>query len=213
MHALKNVGRKIGKSVLTPLALVLGKAGIGPSAITVVGLITSIVCAVAFALGYLRLGGALILLAGFFDMLDGTVARANDRTSDFGAFLDSTIDRYTESFYLTGIVFFFATVPQIYPYIPNEYIIVIVVITLFGSFLVSYTKARAEALFGECNVGFMERPERMILLAVGALIGYWGLLPALVLLAVLSNFTALQRIFHSYKLSKSSDGEKNNSNS
>ena len=207
MRVLSNVGRKIGKATLTPLALGLGKIGVTPTAITVVGLITSVFCAVAFALGYLWPGGLLILLAGFFDMLDGAVARANGLTSTFGAFLDSTIDRYTESFYLTGLIYYFATAPDMYRFIPNEYIVVIIAVILFGSFLVSYTKARAEALFGECNVGFMERPERMILLAFGAIIGYWGILPALLILAVFTNFTALQRIFHSYKLSKSEDSD------
>lgn len=205
MRALNSVGRKLGKAALTPLALALGKAGIGPTAITIVGLVVSIVCAFAFGLGYLWLGGILILVAGFFDMLDGAVARANGLTSDFGAFLDSTIDRYTESFYLTGLIYYFATAADMYQLIPNEYIVVIIAVTLFGSLLVSYTKARAETLFGECSVGFLGRPERMILLAIGSIIGYWGLLPVLVILAVFTNFTAIQRISHSYKLSKSAN--------
>jgi len=206
MRALNNAGRRLGKTMLTPLALTLGKVGVSPTAITIIGLITSIVCAIVFGLSYIRLGGALILLAGFFDMLDGAVARANNLTSPFGAFLDSTIDRYTESFYLTGLIYYFAVAPDMYWFIPNEYIIVIIAVALFGSFLVSYTKARAETLFGECNVGFFGRPERMILLAIGAIIGYWGLLPALLILAIFTNFTAVQRIFHAYKLSKRPGG-------
>lgn len=207
MRVLSTFGRKIGKAALTPLALVLGKAGIGPAVITVIGLVASVACAVAFGLGYLWLGGILILVAGFFDMLDGAVARANGLTSDFGAFLDSTIDRYTEAFYLTGLIYYFATAPDMYGFLPNHYIVLIITITLFGSLLVSYAKTRAETLFGECNVGFLERPERMILLAIGSMIGYWGLLPVLVLLAVFTNFTAVQRIFHTYKLSKEVDNK------
>lgn len=144
---------------------------------------------VAFACGYLALGGGLILLAGFFDMFDGVYARVNDKVSLFGGFVDSTVDRYSESAYLTGLIYYYASNQ-------NKDMALLTVLVLIGSVIVSYVKARAESLIDDCKVGIMERPERMILLAVGCLVGGWFLVAALTVFAVLVHVTAIQRIVY-----------------
>ena len=144
---------------------------------------------VAFAFGRFRTGALLVLAAGLADVMDGAVARADDRGSPFGAFMDSVVDRYSEAAYLTGLVYYYAAARE-------GLLALLVVLVLSGSVFVSYTKARAESLIDECKVGIMERPERVILLALGYLVGGYGVLVALVILALLSHFTALQRIFY-----------------
>jgi len=144
---------------------------------------------VAFAFGRLRTGAVLVLAAGFADMVDGAVARATGRGSPFGAFMDSVVDRYSEAAYFTGLVYFYAAGR-------DKMMAVLVVLVLTGSVFVSYAKARAESLIDECKVGIMERPERVVLLALGYLVGGYGALVALLLLAALTHFTAIQRILY-----------------
>lgn len=143
----------------------------------------------AFAFGRLRTGAVLVLAAGFADMVDGAVARATGRGSPFGAFMDSVVDRYSEAAYFTGLVYFYAAGR-------DKMMAVLVVLVLTGSVFVSYAKARAESLIDECKVGIMERPERVVLLALGYLVGGYGALVALLLLAALTHFTAIQRILY-----------------
>jgi len=175
--------------LLNPPARFVGRLGIGPTAFTLLGLLLGIAAGVAFATGRLRVGALLVLGAGLADMFDGAVARASGRTSAFGAFLDSVIDRYSEAAYLTGLVYFYAAAGA-------KVMALLTVLVLTGSVFVSYTKARAESLTDECNVGVMERPERMVLLALGYLVGGEGAFVALLLLAAFSHFTAVQRILY-----------------
>jgi phosphatidylglycerophosphate synthase len=186
---LNDIGKGIGKYVLTPPARLLGRLGLSPTVFTIVGLGVSAGAGVAFAAGVLRLGGVLVLLAGFFDMFDGVYARVNEKASRFGAFVDSTVDRYSESAYLTGLIYYYAS-------LQNKDMALLTVLVLIGSVIVSYIKARAESLIESCTVGIMERPERMILLAVGCLIGGWFIFGSLLLLAVLVHVTAIQRIVY-----------------
>lgn len=144
---------------------------------------------VAFAFGRFRWGAVLVLAGGLADVMDGAVARANERGSPFGAFMDSVVDRYSEAAYLTGLIYYYAAAG-------DKVLALLTVLVLSGSVFVSYTKARAESLIDECKVGIMERPERVILLALGYLVGGYGVFVALLLLAILSHFTALQRIFY-----------------
>ena len=144
---------------------------------------------VAFAFGRFRTGALLVLAAGLADVMDGAVARADDRGSPFGAFMDSVVDRYSEAAYLTGLIYYYAAAR-------DSLMALLVVLVLSGSVFVSYTKARAESQIDECKIGIMERPERVKLLALGYLVGGYGALVALLLLALLSHFTALQRIFY-----------------
>ena len=156
-----------------------------PNHLTVIGLVVSFFAAGAFVAGHLRSAGMLLALAGLCDLLDGSLARASGQVTAFGAFLDSVIDRYSDLVVLVGIVVFFARTP-------NARGALVAMAGLVGSVMVSYTKARAASIGIECNVGVMERPERMICLIAGALLDQLEL--ALWVLAILANVTALQRI-------------------
>lgn len=175
--------------MLFPPARFLGRLGIGPAFFTLGGLVLAAGAGVAFAFGRFRTGALLVLAAGLADVMDGAVARADDRGSPFGAFMDSVVDRYSEAAYLTGLIYYYAAAR-------DAVMALLVVLVLSGSVFVSYTKARAESLIDECKVGIMERPERVILFALGYLVGGYGVWVALVILALLSHFTALQRIFY-----------------
>ncbi|HYE90510.1 MAG TPA: CDP-alcohol phosphatidyltransferase family protein, partial [Terriglobales bacterium] len=168
-----------------PIGRALFRLRLRPNHLTVMGLAVSLLAAAAFVAGHVRVGGLLVALAGLFDFFDGSLARASGQVTPFGAFLDSVIDRYSDLVVLLGIVVLFAQVPHMRG-------AVAAMAALVGSLMVSYTKARAESIGVECNVGFMERPERMITLIAGALLGL--LEPALWVLAVLANITAVHRI-------------------
>ncbi len=152
---------------------------ITPNVLTFVGLTLGIIAAVVIALGFFVPGGVLILVAGFVDILDGAVARRGRNTTNFGATMDSISDRYIDSFLLLGLGV--AGVNWLY-----------VGVALMGSLLVSYVRAKAEALKIPCTVGVAERSERLIILAIGLLIGYAE--PAVILVAILAQFTALWRV-------------------
>jgi CDP-diacylglycerol--glycerol-3-phosphate 3-phosphatidyltransferase len=168
-----------------PVGRALFRLRLRPNHLTVIGLVVSFFAAAGFIAGHVRWAGCLLLLAGLCDLLDGALARVSGQVTAFGAFLDSVIDRYSDLIVLLGIVVLFARTP-------NARGALVAMAGLVGSVMVSYTKARAESIGVECNVGFMERPERMICLVAGALLDV--LEPALWVLAILSNITALQRI-------------------
>ena len=169
-----------------PIGRALFRLRLRPNHLTVMGLAVSLIAAAGFVTGHVRIAGLLVLVAGLFDFCDGSLARASGQVTPFGAFLDSVIDRYSDLVVLLGIVVLFARVS-------NMRGAVAAMAALVGSLMVSYTRARAESIGVECNVGFMERPERMICLIAGALFGV--LEPALWVLAVLANITAVHRIF------------------
>src|SRR5207249_3573381 len=148
----------------------------------------------AFSAGRTRAAEVLRVVAGLCDFFDGPLARVSGRVTPFGAFLDSVIDRYSDLLVLLGIVVFFARMPHARGAI-------VAMSGLIGSMMVSYTKARAESIGVTCTVGMMERPERMICLIAGALLGL--LEPALWVLTILSNLTALQRILFTLRATRS----------
>ena len=164
-----------------------------PNHLTVLGLGVSLLAATAFCTGRTRGAGVLLILAGLCDFFDGALARASGQVSAFGAFLDSVIDRYSDLVVLLGIVVLFAQMPHARGAI-------VAMAGLIGSMMVSYTKARAESIGVRCTVGMMERPERMICLIAGALLDQ--LEPALWVLAVLSNLTAIQRIAFTWRATR-----------
>lgn len=167
---------------------VFGRSNITPNMLTALGLLLTLLVTVALATGHLVLGGILVLLTGTFDMLDGALARATKRSSTFGAFFDSTVDRYSEALILLGLLLYYHTASALH------FEIVFIYLTIVGSLMVSYTRARAEAVGVECKVGILARPERVILLALGLIIGW---LPfTLAILALFTNFTAIHRIYH-----------------
>jgi CDP-diacylglycerol---glycerol-3-phosphate 3-phosphatidyltransferase len=187
---LSKYGRPLFSDPLSRLAYYLHQLGITPNGLTYSGFALTVVTAFVLATGAFRWGGILLLLAALFDMLDGAVARFTKQMSTFGAFLDSTLDRYSESVTFLALAYFFSKSPS------TRTELVLIMFILVGSLMVSYTKARAEALQVECKAGWMQRPERIIILVIGLIVGW--LSPILWLLAIFTNFTALQRIYEVY---------------
>lgn len=184
-----------------PVARALIRGGVHPNAITTLGTLVVIGSGVAFGYGAIRLGGGLLLLSGVFDILDGQVARQGGKTTTFGAFYDSTLDRVGEGAVFTGLIFYFLTGP-----LPGELKVRAIgatLVALVASLLVSYTRARAEALGVECKVGIAQRAERILLLGLPALVfgaGPWRpavlLFWIVVVLAIVSAITVIQRMVH-----------------
>src|SRR5437773_2287861 len=177
-----------------PVGRALFRLHLRPNHLTVIGLGVSFVAASAFSAGRTRAAGLLLIGAGLCDFFDGALARVSGQVTPFGAFLDSVIDRYSDLLVLLGVVVLFARMPHARGAI-------VAMAGLIGSMMVSYTKARAESIGVRCTVGMMERPERMICLIAGALLGL--LEPALWILAILSNLTALQRILFTLRATRS----------
>jgi CDP-diacylglycerol--glycerol-3-phosphate 3-phosphatidyltransferase len=174
-----------------PLAGFLLRLRLRPNHLTILGLGVSLLAALAFAWGRARWAGSLLILAGLFDFFDGSLARLSGQVTPFGAFLDSVIDRYSDLLVLLGILFFFIREAR-------TGAILLTMATLIGTIMVSYTKARAQAIGVACEVGLMERPERLLCLIAGAL--FHLLTPALWVLAILVNVTALQRILVTHRV-------------
>ncbi len=177
------------RSRMDGLGRVIGATGISPNALTLLGLVLNAAAGGIVAAGWLAPGGVTLLVASAFDMLDGAVARATGRVSHFGAFLDSVVDRYAEAVVLIGLV-------VVLTQAGDTLLTIVVVAALVGSLLVSYARARAEGLGVDCEVGILQRPERVIVLAVGLLAPGYLLVPALWLLAIVTNVTVVQRILH-----------------
>lgn len=188
---LADTRRKLALRITGPLVGALSKSGVTPNALTFVNLILSLVAAYVIARGWFLLGGALILASGLFDLLDGALARVTKQTTRFGAVLDSVVDRISEAAVLCGLLIW---------HMPREGAtagIFMVVVVLVGSFLVSYTRARAEGLGWQCQVGLFTRAERVIVLALGLLTGQ--VLIALCVLIVFVSVTVAQRLVHLWK--------------
>lgn len=178
--------------MLSPLITLLSKWGLSPNSFTVAGVMITTFGAAAFLMGYIRLAGILILLGGFCDTIDGLIARATGKASRFGALLDSSFDRYSEFIMFLGIAAYFI-------YLEDYGTSACAFLALCGSFMVSYTRARAENLGFEAKMGIMQRPERIVLIGLGALIHITVFKFAIWLVALLANLTALQRIRCAYK--------------
>ncbi|MFH1689019.1 MAG: CDP-alcohol phosphatidyltransferase family protein [Candidatus Eisenbacteria bacterium] len=181
------------RGFLSPAARLVADFGIPPAAITFAGLVLSVFSGWSIATGHFLRAGILLAFAGLCDMIDGETARARNRATVSGAFLDSTVDRYSEIVVLLGALFYYMARTHGAPEVGTA---VAVFAALAGSLMVSYTRARAEAVGQSCEVGLTERPERMIILIVGALFGETVFRGAIWVLAVLANLTAIQRIRH-----------------
>ncbi len=168
-----------------PVGRVLFRLHLRPNHLTVAGLGASLVAAGCFIGGQTRTAGCVLIVAGLLDLLDGSLARASGQVTAFGAFLDSVIDRYSDMAVMLGIVVLYARMPHARGAL-------LAMTGLAGSVMVSYTKARAESIGVECTVGMMERPERLICLIAGAILDVME--PALWVLAIMANVTAVQRI-------------------
>jgi CDP-diacylglycerol--glycerol-3-phosphate 3-phosphatidyltransferase len=133
--------------------------------------------------------GLIIIGSGFFDLVDGEVARAQNRVTRFGAFFDSVVDRYSDASQFLGLLVFYARGGRFFYIVLTGYVIV-------SAIMVSYSRARAESLIGSCRVGFMERPERLVLVIIGALFNRMA--PVLWIIAVLSTITVIHRIQYTW---------------
>jgi len=188
-------------ALIAPVARALIRGNVNPNTITTLGTLLVIGAGVAFGYGAIRVGGVLLLLSGIFDILDGQVARQGGKMTTFGAFYDSTLDRVGEGAVFTGLIFYFLTGPLPAPL--KSPAIAAGLVALVASLLVSYTRARAEALGVECKVGIASRAERILLLGLPALAfgaGPWRpgvlLFWIVAVLALVSAITVIQRVVH-----------------
>jgi CDP-diacylglycerol--glycerol-3-phosphate 3-phosphatidyltransferase len=174
----------------------LALARINPNFLTFLGLVVNIVA--AFLFGYanvdnqakmFRYAGLVIIGSGFFDLVDGRVARASNRVSRFGAFFDSVVDRYSDATQFLGLLVFYARGDRFL-------YVVLAAVVMISTIMVSYTRARAESLIDTCKVGFMERPERLVLVIIGALFNRMA--PVLWIIGVLSTITVVHRIQYTW---------------
>jgi CDP-diacylglycerol--glycerol-3-phosphate 3-phosphatidyltransferase len=179
------------RGLFLPVTRRLAATGVSPNVLTVIGFLLVVASAVVVGLGYQQVGGVLFLLTTGFDLFDGAVAQLTDRKTMFGAFLDSNLDRYAEiAIYLALLI----------PYTQQAAALEIVLcyLVMSGSLMVSYARARAEGLGLSGEVGLFQRPERVSLLGAGLILGQ--VTPVLAILAVITHFTALQRMVHVWRL-------------
>lgn len=188
--------RKYFRILYEPPARLFSSLGISPNVITIVGFFLMVGIALVLAQGYLFLGGLLMIGAGLFDAMDGTLARMMGQTSRFGAFLDSTLDRYSEAVIFFGLFFYLSGQN-------HNMELILIYATVIGSLMVSYARARAEGIGVPLKDGLFTRFERLFLLVVGLLFNQ--LVIVLWILAIFSNFTALQRIYLVWRIT---NGEK-----
>src|SRR5271156_5553424 len=171
----------------------LALSRIHPNELTFLGLVINTVAAFLFAAGSFRWAGVVVIGAALFDMVDGRVARETNRVTRFGGFFDSVLDRYSDLALLMGLLVY-------YGLINRNFYVVLTAIVMTGTVMVSYTRARAENSIPTCKVGFMERPERVVLFIIGAL--FDRMAPVLWVIAVLANITVIHRMVFTYQEAK-----------
>lgn len=181
--------------LIEPAADYLVRRRVNPNVLTTTGTVCTLIGGVVYGTGHIMTAGWIVGLTALFDVLDGNVARRTGQSSVFGAFYDSTLDRIADGGVLAGLAVFYASSPVYH----NIYMVVVCLVGIIGTFLVSYTRARAEALGIDAKVGVMQRPERVVLLSVpqaffGLALHGWVLMAIIVLLAVTAWITAVQRI-------------------
>jgi CDP-diacylglycerol--glycerol-3-phosphate 3-phosphatidyltransferase len=192
MAKLVGIRKAVGYYLAESPARLLARTPVTPNILTWFGFLLAAGGAVLIAMGQLLAAGLVVLVAAFFDILDGALARLTDRATPFGAVLDSTLDRFSEAVLLVGILVFYTGIRSVVP-------ILLVSLTLVGSFLVSYIRARAETLGLDCQVGLFTRGERVILLVLGLClspVAGWALPVALLVILVFSFVTVIQRLVY-----------------
>ena len=191
--ALGQACGKLLQAVVNRMAL----ARISPNVLTFMGLVINVAAAILF--GYanpdnqarmFRYAGLVVFAAGFFDLVDGRVARASNQVTRFGAFFDSVLDRYSDAALFFGLLVYYARGNRFF-------YVVLTALVMISCIMVSYTRARAESLIGTCKVGFMERPERLVLIILGALFNRMA--PVLWVIAVLSTLTVIHRMYYTWQ--------------
>jgi len=183
------ISDKIGAGaqvILRGIVRALSFFHVKPNHLTFLGFVMSIVTAYAFAWGRFRVAGVMLIITGLFDMVDGMVARTANAATPFGAFFDSIMDRYSDLILYLGLVIYYGRENRM------NYVVLVGVV-MMGSVLTSYARARAECLIPKCKVGFLERPERIVLLIIGS---FYFMDPVLWVIAVLANWTVIHRILY-----------------
>ena len=191
MSIIDRKARDISRPALEVVGQALARWNVSPNLVTSMGLVLTIGVAVLAALGEMRWAGVAYIFAAVFDALDGTLARVSGKGSRFGAFLDSSIDRFEESIVFLGLIIYYAQVGGLYE-------IPLILVATVGSLMVSYTRARAEAVGVSCKVGFMTRVPRVAIMIVGMLLDQ--ILFTLIVLALTTLFTAFHRMYHTWRL-------------
>jgi CDP-diacylglycerol---glycerol-3-phosphate 3-phosphatidyltransferase len=195
-------GRACGV-LLDAIVRLLALSHINPNALTVMGLVVNTYA--AFLFGYANdlnqrrmffYAGLVIIGSGFFDLVDGRVARLSNQVTRFGGFFDSVVDRYSDASLFFGLLVFYARGNRFF-------YVVLAALAMISAIMVSYARARAESLIGLCRVGFMERPERLVLLIIGALFNVMA--PALWVIGVLSTITVIHRIVYTWQRTREMD--------
>jgi CDP-diacylglycerol--glycerol-3-phosphate 3-phosphatidyltransferase len=194
--------------VIEPAISLLARNNVSPNTITTVGTLLTVAAGVVYATGHIMTAGWIMAVTAFFDVVDGEVARRTGRSTVFGAFYDSSLDRVADGALMAGLTVFYATNPVHH----NLYMMVVCLCGIIGTFLVSYTRARAESLGIDAKVGVMQRPERIVLLsAPQALFGLfwngWVLIGIIVLLTVTAWITAVQRIAFVHRNTRHADNK------
>ncbi|PYT28455.1 MAG: CDP-alcohol phosphatidyltransferase family protein [Acidobacteria bacterium] len=192
MTVTRLIGRTSGK-IINLIVGALALSRIHPNVLTFLGLVINTWAAFLFAAGRFRAAGLVVILAGVFDMVDGRVARETNRVTRFGGFFDSVIDRYSDLALFMGLLVYYASINRFF-------YIVLTAIVMTGSVMVSYTRARAECTIPKCKVGFLERPERVVLIIIGAL--FDRMAPVLWVIAMLSNLTVVHRMIYTWQEAK-----------
>ena len=192
--------------LIDPVANWLVKRGVHPNTITVVGTLCTVIGGVIYGTGHIRTGGFFLGITALFDVLDGTVARRSNKSSMFGAFLDSTLDRLADGFVLGGLAVFYAT-SSVHGSVP---LMITALLGLVGAFLTSYTRARAESLGLDAKVGLLQRPERVVLLSApqalfGLVLDGWVLAIIIITLTLTAWITVVQRVAYVYTATTRAD--------
>jgi CDP-diacylglycerol--glycerol-3-phosphate 3-phosphatidyltransferase len=176
----------------------LALAKIHPNALTFIGLLINIYAAVLLAQGRFLAAGLVIIGAGIFDMVDGRVARATGQVTRFGGFFDSVLDRYSDLALLMGLLVYYANIGR-------NFYVVLTAVVMTASVMISYTRSRSENTIPSCKVGFLERPERIVLVIIGAL--FDRMAAVLWVIAVIGNITVIHRMWHTWLVARDLDAK------
>jgi CDP-diacylglycerol--glycerol-3-phosphate 3-phosphatidyltransferase len=179
--------------LISPIIRFCIRHRIQPNLITMIGFAVTVCAALAFASDNVQWAGAILLFSGTFDIIDGKVARATGMSSKFGSFFDSTMDRLSDMIIFLGLLYFYLEKG-------SREMIWVIMLAVIGSLMVSYARSKAEALGIKCSVGLFQRPERVVYLGFGAILGHVVLYYVIWFLAIASNLTVIQRIFHVYSV-------------
>lgn len=192
MTVTRAIGLFFGR-IINAIVGALALSRVHPNVLTFIGLLINIWAAFLFAAGKFRWAGVVVIGAGLFDMVDGRVARETNRVTRFGGFFDSVLDRYSDLGVLVGLLVYYASINRFF-------YVVLTAIVMTGTVMVSYTRARAENSIPKCKVGFLERPERVVLIIIGALFNRMA--QVLWVIAILSNITVIHRMIYTWQEAK-----------